>query len=132
MAKTPSFVGRILQGDCPDWRPLALVVDENLLATFMWMYEVRTPGGLSIHAYKHIDTRDYVHLDHDGNAFAYVGDERYRSIALHAALELALRSWWERFGASPEDVASAWTAILRARRSATQAATPGSGGPWVE
>jgi hypothetical protein len=71
------------------------------LSSFMWMFEAGTPAGERYHAYKHIDTGRYVHLDLGGNALAY-----------------ALRPWWEDLQASPEEVVAAWTAIERARRSA--------------
>ena len=110
-------VGRMVQGENPDWRPLARVVSYELLCEFMWMFEVATRGGGRLHAYKHAVTRRYLHLDSRARAFAYVGEDRYRPISLAAALELVLRPWWERLGASAEEVIAAWTAIERARRS---------------
>jgi hypothetical protein len=32
----------------------------------MWMFEVRLSDGTPLHAYKHIDTRRYLHLASDG------------------------------------------------------------------
>lgn len=111
-------VGRVHQYERPDWRPLARAVGEELLPAFMWMHEVVTPAGGRLHAYKHVDTRRYVHLDVEGRAFLYVNEGRYRPVALATALDLALRPWWEQLDASPEDVAAAVSAIERARRSA--------------
>jgi hypothetical protein len=90
-------------------------VGEDLLETFMWMHEAATPAGERIHAYKHIETRCYVHLDLHGHAFVYVDEDRYRPLPLATALELALAAWWEELDPSPEEVASAWSAIARAR-----------------
>ncbi len=69
-----------------------------------------------MHAYKHIDTRRYVHLDLDGRAFLYVGGDRYRRLDLAAALELALEPWCERPDAHPDEMAAVWRAIGRARQ----------------
>lgn len=112
------LVGDIAQGDAPEWEPLLRVVGENLTSTFMWIYEVRTRSGARLYAYKHIDTRRYLHLDAEGNAYVYVPEDRYRPIPLADALESALRPWWERLGASPDEVLAAWTAIAAARRIA--------------
>jgi hypothetical protein len=38
---------------------------------FMWMFEVELESGLRLHAYKHIETRKYLHLDKEGRAFVY-------------------------------------------------------------
>lgn len=103
------------QYEAPDWRPLARVVGEELLATFMWMHEVVTPLGRSFHAYKHIYTRRYVHVDLEGRAFLHLGGERYLPVDLATVLELALRPWWEELDASAEQVAAARRAIERAR-----------------
>lgn len=109
------MAGRISQREEPDWRPLARLMGEELVSSFMWMHEVEMPAGERFQAYKHIDTRRYLHVDLSGNAVAYVGGERYRPVALSAALEQVLRPWWEHLHASPEDVALAWAAIERAR-----------------
>jgi hypothetical protein len=107
----------MLQGDSPDWRPLSRVMDEGLLETFMWMFEVELEDGTRLHAYKHIWTRRYVHLDAGGAAYCYDGEvDAYRPVALDWILEAALRPWWCGLGASLEDVAASWAAIRRARR----------------
>jgi hypothetical protein len=54
-----------------------------------------------------------LHLDLAGNAYAYVGDNRYERVPLSTLLELVLEPWWERLGASAEEVTSAWAAIER-------------------
>lgn len=38
----------------------------------MWMHEVELESGLRLHAYKHCDTRRYLHLDIEGRAFIYL------------------------------------------------------------
>jgi len=78
--------GAILQGDTANWEPLLAAVGEPLIEDFMWMFEVRTDDGRSCHAYKHVMTRRYLHLDTDGNAFSFVSPNRYRPIALRRLL----------------------------------------------
>jgi hypothetical protein len=107
--------GRILQYETPEWRPLEEAVGEELAGGFMWMYEIATDDDRRIQAYKHIDTRCCLHLDGDGEAFAYVDESRYRHVDLAAVLEEVFEPWWERLRASPEEVCAAWAAIERAR-----------------
>lgn len=55
--------------DRPDWEPLLKVVGEDGAASFMCMFAVETTDGRRLIAYKHIETRRYLHLDREGNAF---------------------------------------------------------------
>jgi len=41
------------------------------------MYAAELTDGTRLQAYKHYWTRDYLHLDDEGRAFIYVGQERY-------------------------------------------------------
>jgi hypothetical protein len=41
----------------------------------MWMFEVELENGLRLHAYKHWETRRYLHLDHGGRAFVYIWND---------------------------------------------------------
>jgi hypothetical protein len=41
----------------------------------MWMHEVELEDGTRLHAYKHHETRRYLHLDHGGRAFVFIWDE---------------------------------------------------------
>jgi hypothetical protein len=76
------------QGDDPDWGPLETTVGIEVVGDFMWMYEVELEDGRHVQAYKHRDTRCYVHLDADCNAFVYETPGRYRSIDIVGLLEL--------------------------------------------
>ena len=69
MPAKKGIAGEMLQCDEPDWLPLALVAGIDLLEDFMWMHEVRLSDGRRLHSYKHIDTRRYLHLDAEVNAF---------------------------------------------------------------
>jgi hypothetical protein len=59
------------QYDKPEWGPL-LELSVDHIDDFMWMFEVELESGLRLHAYKHIETRKYLHLDKEGRAFAYL------------------------------------------------------------
>lgn len=80
----------MVQGDTPDWAPLTAVVGPAIAEWFMWMFEVRLDDGLSVHAYKHVTTRRYLHLASDGRAFVYCGDSSYRAMQLTTALVRSL------------------------------------------
>ena len=61
-----------------DWAALARFAD---LATrsglsvsaddFMWMGAAEFNDGRTVHSYKHVDTRRYLHLDESGHAYQY-------------------------------------------------------------
>jgi hypothetical protein len=62
----------------------------------MWMYEVVLDDGRHLHAYKHCDTRRYLHLDAERNAWAYQhrqGRSMYRKVDLADALTEAFANW---------------------------------------
>ena len=111
------------QGRSPNWAPLVAAVGEEVTAGFMWMFEVSTSDGRRLHAYKHIVTRRYVHLDEDGNAFYFADDDRYRPIAFDRILELVLSPWWEDslLGGPPGAMAAAKRAVRGARARARAA-----------
>jgi hypothetical protein len=108
--------GKSTQGDRPSWEPLERAVGMELVGGFMWMYEIETTTRGNLQAYKHIDTRQYLHLDDHGRAYEYIPEERYREIPLADGIALALASW-HRLGASAADLALVDAAIDRARAS---------------
>jgi len=79
--------------DRPEWQPLIDLVGVELVGWFMWMFELELEDGSRVHAYKHIATRRYFHLAHDGRAFAYVNDDRYRVVAPGAAIDAVFAGW---------------------------------------
>jgi hypothetical protein len=109
--------GEMTQGDRPCWGPLERAVGLELAGGFMWMYEIETTSRGRLQAYKHIDTRRYLHLDDHGRAYEYIAEQRYREIPLADAIALALASW-HRLGASPEELRQAAAAVDRARDEA--------------
>ena len=104
--------------ETPDWGPLVDAVGEEVACGFMYMFWVACSDGRRLHAYKHIATRCYIHLDDDGNAFYYVEPDRYRPIPLADIVEAALSPWWEKGLSDGDDVdvAEAKLAIAKLRR----------------
>lgn len=127
MGAAKTIVGHMTQFSMPNWAPLGQVMDEELMGAFMWMFEVAMGDGTRLHAYKHRMTRRYVHLDEQGRAFTYCGEDRYRRLPLADALELALEGW-QVLHSSPEEVKAAWAAIQRARRSSKRKSSTSSDG----
>lgn len=74
---------RVVRGDTtknfddPKWEPLLELAPDHV-EDFMWMFEVELESGLRLHADKHIETREYIHLDSEGRAFAYLPPRRFR------------------------------------------------------
>jgi hypothetical protein len=85
------YTGEVLQGETPEWEPLLDVVGEEVAGRFMWMFEVRLSNGAPLHAYKHIDTRRYLHLIPGGAAFTFESPNRYRRVPVLHLLAEALR-----------------------------------------
>ncbi len=112
VAREKGIEGEMLQGETPNWLPLALVAGIDLVEDFMWMFEVRLSDDRRLHAYKHRDTRRYLHLDDEANAFFYDEDDRYRSIELWRILHAALSPLWRNgLNCAPGGVARARRAI---------------------
>jgi hypothetical protein len=89
--------GRTVNYDAPSWEPLIALAPEHV-EDFMWMHEVELEDGNRLHAYKHWETRRYLHLDHGGRAFVYIWDERelddarYEEVDPQWLLDLVLAS----------------------------------------
>jgi hypothetical protein len=112
------------QYERPDWEPLRGIAGDELLGYFMWMHEVRLRKGTAVHAYKHIDTRCYVHLSRDGTGYAYVGDDRYRPVPTDRLF------WGILMNADPADElqrAALQAAVEHCERMASRATSPPPG-----
>lgn len=67
------------------WEPLESALPFERCHYFMYMYN----DGV-IHHYKHCDTRHYLHLDEQGNAYAYMGEQLgYERIPIQQAISVA-------------------------------------------
>lgn len=118
--------GRVVNWDRPVWEPLITLVPEHV-GDFMWMHEVELEDGTRLHAYKHWETRRYLHLDHGGRAFVFIWDEgshpdepsEYEEVAPQWLLELVLANAEDRASVFRQDVAPEFKR-LRWARSATR------------
>ena len=63
----------------PEWEPLLNFAPDHV-GDFMWMFAVELTDGTRLQAYKHYWTRDYLHLDNEGRAFVYAGNDRYEEV----------------------------------------------------
>ncbi len=103
-----------MEYETPNWDPLMKVVGHRVIGDLMWMHEVRLTDGRAVHAYKHIDTRRYIHLDEDGNAFVHTESGRYRAMPaarVLAAMFMPLTP--DLCGVTPGQIAVSWEAVDR-------------------
>ena len=121
MLRSRRIRGRSIQSESPEWQPLLDLAPEHV-ADFMWMFEVELDRGHRLQAYKHFWSRPYIHLDDEGRAFAYVGDDLYQEDDPYELLDLALCR--DREGSTPHDIVrrNIWkgAAELTWARSATK------------
>ncbi|MFL5845893.1 MAG: hypothetical protein ACJ762_14490 [Solirubrobacteraceae bacterium] len=96
MATKPKKMrGDVVAGDEPNWDPLERAVAQWLPGQFMATHQIRLTNGRRLYAYKHIETRRYLHIDADLNAYRYGHDNRshrafYDPISLDEAFALVL------------------------------------------
>lgn len=83
----------------------------------MWMYEVELSDGSRLQAYKHIDTRRYIHLNSAGAAFAYESRDRYRKVDVVEVLEEVFDSLPGLAGVTDEQIAASERAVARLTRA---------------
>jgi hypothetical protein len=73
----------------PVWEPLLTLV-RVYVDEFMWMFEAQLEDGTRLHAYKHRETRRYLHLSEDGRAFFYEDPDFYCEIDPRRLVDLVL------------------------------------------
>jgi hypothetical protein len=106
--------GEMVQFETPNWDPLMKVVGHRVIGDFMWMHEVKLSDGRAVHAYKHVDTRRYIHLDEDGNAFVYTESDRYRPMPAARVLATVFMTLTpDLLGVTPGQIAVSWEAVER-------------------
>lgn len=118
--------GRVINHEHPIWEPLISLAREHV-DDFMWMHEIELEDGTRLHAYKHWETRRYLHLDHGSRAFVFVWDEsrdvdepsEYEEVDPQWLLELVLAKPEDRANFFRQDVAPRFKR-LRWARSATR------------
>ena len=95
MGKKKYLSGTSVFPEEPTWDPLREFAGEWLLGNFMAMFEVELETGTRVYAYKHIDTRRYVHIDAEGNAYQYVSTGpragKYKALPFWVAFDNAIR-----------------------------------------
>jgi hypothetical protein len=121
VAQRRGIRGRATQGDHPDWKPLLDSVGEQVTGDFMWMYEVELDDGTHLQAYKHIDTRDYIHLAADGQAYYYKPPDRYIGVAASDVLAQVFRDLPRLGGVTAEQIDASWAAVRRLDAAASGA-----------
>lgn len=102
-----------MQGSRPEWGPLLEAVGEEVTGDFMWMFEVQLTDGTKLQAYKHIDTRRYIHLASDGRAFVYEEPDRYRRFPAAEVLAVVFASLPGLASVSEAQIDASWTAVDR-------------------
>jgi hypothetical protein len=121
MSRARRVRGRTVQYESPEWQPLLEFAPAHV-DDFMWMHEVELHRNHRVHAFKHIWTRRYIHLDHEGRAFAYCGDDLYQEVDPVALLDQVL--WKDKEGPPPYDIVrqNLWTGSIELiwTRSATK------------
>lgn len=95
--------GEIVGIDRPDWKPLEQFVPLELCGGFMWMHRLRLEDGADVQAYKHSDTRRYLLLDANADAWEDLDEGRYRRMRHSDALEQVFDSWWVLEHATDDD-----------------------------
>jgi len=117
--------GRVVNYERPVWEPLMALAPEHV-GDFMWMHEVELEDGTRLHAYKHVETRRYLHLDHGGRAFVFipgslddVESSHYEEVVPGWLLEIALGMPERRATIFRQNI-SAEFKRLRGARSATK------------
>jgi len=73
----------------PDWRPLIEFAPDEV-PDFMWMFRDFLEDGVVVEAYKHVWTRQYLHLDASGRAYVFVGGVSYEEVDPPALLHQVL------------------------------------------
>lgn len=77
MPKKEGKRGKSLPVRAPEWEPILNLAPDHI-DDFMWMYSVQLSDGTRLQVYKHYWTRNSLHLDNEGRAFVFTGEERYR------------------------------------------------------
>jgi hypothetical protein len=116
--------GRVVNSEAPVWEPLFELASEHLNG-FAWMHEVELEDGTRLHAYRHQETRRYLHLDHSGRAFVVTwgesreGELEYEEADPRFLLDLALARSDERASLFRQKISAEFKRI-RWVRSATK------------
>ncbi len=117
MKATAAIRGTVVEFERPQWEPLARIVGHDLVGWFMWMFEIELANESRLHAYKHVTTRRYMHVDATGRAFQYDAAGRYQEVAVPVAIARVFVGW-EQSSPADHDAAALRAAMWRARAAA--------------
>jgi hypothetical protein len=120
MSKARIYSGKSMQGHRPEWGPLLDAVGEQVTGDFMWMFEVELTNGTPLQAYKHADTRRYVHLAPDGRAFVFEPPDSYRSVPTADVLAAVFAPLPGLAGVTDEQIDASWAAVEAAEQRLTR------------
>ena len=77
------------------------------------MHEVKLLDGTSVHAYQHIDTRRYIHLDENGQAYVHEPEDRYRPMPAWQVLRAVFAVLPGLAGVERPQLEESWAAVDR-------------------
>jgi hypothetical protein len=115
MVRKEIITGEFCHHDVPDWQPLYDLVGVKFADWFMWLGETELEDEDRVHSYKHITTRELLHLSVDGRAFEYISPCRFHEIDRRHAIDLVFDTWKE-LASGPDDKDR--IALIRAREAA--------------
>jgi len=132
MPRRRGIKGEATQGEEPEWEPLVNAVGERVTRDFMWMFEVELSDGRSLQAYKHVDTRRYVHLAASGEAYFYEPPGRYISIPAWEFFAAVFQTLPRLGGVTEGQILDSQAAVDRLYESECQGARDSEAGPDME
>ncbi|HUB99465.1 MAG TPA: hypothetical protein VMS11_06545 [Solirubrobacterales bacterium] len=89
MPKKRGTRGKSLDVRAAEWEPILNLAPDHV-DDFMWMYAVELADGTRLQVYKHYWTRNVIHLDSEGRAFAYLDGGRYEEVEVDWVLPRVL------------------------------------------
>ena len=95
--------GEMTSYDDPEWGPLEAFLPYDLCGGFMWMARWTFEDGREVQAYKHSETRRYLYLDDDGDAWEGLSGPEFRRMRHDDALEQVFDTWWLLMHATDKD-----------------------------
>ena len=103
--------GKVTQGHKPEWRPLLDTVGEEVTGDFMWMFEVGLSDGTPLQAYKHVESRCYIHLAPDGATFVFEPPDRYRSVPTADVLAAVFAPLIRLADVTDQQITASWARV---------------------
>ena len=80
--------------DQENWGPLEAALPTDELAGFMWMHRTQLDGQ-PIEVYRHVITRQWLHLAHNGTAYWWSERTGYQPLPIDEAIEIVFEGLGE-------------------------------------